>query len=69
MFDEATRGKTPHTVGMSIAIDECCYLFMKIMDNLKDREESVASMNSNARVLAAIIHAPKIRAMKQAGII
>lgn len=56
-------------MGRSMELNDCCDLFVKIMHNLTDKEESVKSMNADDEVRDAILSRRGIEELRSAGVL
>lgn len=66
---ELTKSSRPDTMGRNIDVNSCATLFVKIMHNLTDREESVKSMNSDEEVKNALLARRGIQELQKAGVL
>jgi len=62
------EGTNPGTFGRHRAVGDAANLFVRLMGNLVDKDEAVASMNADDEVAKAIGARPLIDEMKQAGV-
>jgi hypothetical protein len=69
MKAEMTKDSRPGTMGRNMDINACCDLFVKIMNNLVDKDESVASMNTDNEVRTAILNRKGIDDLRAAGVL
>lgn len=69
MKKEFSKNSRPETMGRDMDINNCAHLFIKIMHNLKDREESIRVFNDDSEVKNAIISSVGIQELKEAGVL
>ena len=56
-------------MGRSMELNDCCDLFVRIMHNITDKEESVKTMNADDEVREALLARRGIEELRSAGVL
>ena len=66
---QMTKKSRPGTMGRSMELNDCCDLFVRIMHNITDKEESVKTMNADDEVREALLARRGIEELRSAGVL
>ena len=66
---QMTKKSRHGTMGRSMELNDCCDLFVRIMHNITDKEESVKTMNADDEVRDAILSRRGIEELRSAGVL
>jgi hypothetical protein len=66
---QMTKKSRPGTMGRSMELNDCCDLFVRIMHNITDKEESVKTMNADDEAREALLARRGIEELRSAGVL
>lgn len=66
---QMTKKSRPGTMGRSMELNDCCDLFVRIMHNLTDKDESVKTMNADDEARDALLSKRGIEELRAAGVL